>query len=173
MQKITFLPNTSMHHANPKIMDFISDFRNACDMDQIRNKYSYHIAAMLKALFKNGDIMWLFGSNKIVYMDEFNTPYTIDGIDASDGMYISESIMDPYTIDNFRFKDAIGVDGIAKRFLADMNTLNNIATELSHTAGVTISQRNAALAAIADWRVRVRLGIKTSDHTASQIFMST
>lgn len=163
MQRIILSENLDLSYPDPHILDFINDFRSAVAVDQMQNKYSYHFASILKSLFPTGDIMWLLGTNKMIYMSANMVPYDINGVNNTPAIYISESIMDPHTVNSFRFKDIAGTDTIAKRFAASMNTLDLIADELFHMTCVSIAQRNNILAAISDWRSKVRLGIRNID----------
>lgn len=87
--------------ANEKVLYFIADFyyhslsfyddieqHCECLRKQFRAGYCYHFAMMLKDSFNRGEICWAAPFSHIVWVDEDDTAYDIEGVYESECEYL-------------------------------------------------------------------------------------
>ena len=130
---LSFCPN-----ADESVLTFIADFLNhgvpgislADSNESIRRTfragYCYYFAVMLKTAFERGEVCWAAPFGHIVWVDDNNIPYDIEGVYESEYeylipvSYLGESLNDFKHIANLSFNASKEfLDSIVERYLKD------------------------------------------------------
>lgn len=114
--QLRFYPN-----ADKIVLQFIADFlyhgvpdipleeSSESVRSTFRAGYCYYFAIMLQAAFKRGTVCWAAPFGHIVWMDENNIPYDIEGVNSSDCDYyipvsfLGDAIFDFMRVSNKEF----------------------------------------------------------------------
>lgn len=119
---------TNNPKANKNVLEFIADFvyfQNDADeiiMIQFRSGYCYHFANILKTTFDRGDVCWAAPFGHIVWRDEDDIVYDIEGVYMGEAeLYIPVSFLKNAIND---FKRIPGIE-----YNASIKEINNIVEE--------------------------------------------